>query len=92
MGREEVLVDEIIFIPYTSSPVSAAFDLNDVPLMDRVVGSAHSHPVRAPVSEEDLRLFPHIGWVHALILPPYSGPPCIRFFDAKGRELRWSVF
>ena len=79
------VVDEIIFIPYRSSPSSAVFHLNDVPLVDRVVGSAHSHPVRAPLSAEDRRTFPHVGWIHALILPPYSDESCIRFFDAKGR-------
>jgi len=88
-GEDWFIVDEIIFIPYRSSPASAVFHLNDVPWMDRVVGSAHSHPMRTHVSAADRRTFPYIGWIHALILPPYSDASCIRFFDAKGRELRW---
>ncbi len=86
---DRVIIDEIIFIPYRSSPASAVFRIDDVPVMDRVVGSAHSHPARSGISKEDVRTFPRTGVVHALLLPPFAGKEDVRFYDARGREVPW---
>ena len=84
-GEGEVLVDEIVYIPFKNSERSASFNILDIPNMDpRIVGSAHSHPVPSGPSPADLQTFPYAGWVHLIVYPPFDRT-AVSAYDAKGR-------
>lgn len=88
-GRREgktVRVEEIVYIPFRSSEHYVLFNPYTIPLDPRIVGSAHSHPRPSPPSPADRRAFPHTGWVHLIVFPPFDRRS-VRAYDAAGREI-----
>jgi proteasome lid subunit RPN8/RPN11 len=67
------VIREFLFLPFTSTQVSASLRYDLMPLDPHVAGSAHSHPGGAlRPSGADLRFFPRLGRYHIILGPPYS--------------------
>jgi proteasome lid subunit RPN8/RPN11 len=73
LREEDGVIREFLFLPFTSTQVSASLRSDLLPLDPHVAGSAHSHPngVFRP-SDADLRFFPRLGRYHIILGPPFS--------------------
>ena len=74
LREEDGVIREFLFLPFTSTQVSASLRTDVMPLDLHVAGSAHSHPngVLRP-SDADLRFFPALGRYHIILGPPFAG-------------------
>ena len=73
LREEDGVIREFLFLPFTSTQVSASLRYDLMPLDPHVAGSAHSHPSGAlRPSDADLRFFPALGRYHIILGPPYS--------------------
>jgi proteasome lid subunit RPN8/RPN11 len=73
LREEDGVIREFLFLPFTSTQVSASLRYDLMPLDPHVAGSAHSHPngVLRP-SGADLRFFPALGRYHIILGPPFT--------------------
>jgi proteasome lid subunit RPN8/RPN11 len=73
LREEDGVIREFLFLPFTSTQMSASLRYDVMPIDTHVAGSAHSHPngVLRP-SDADLRFFPSLGKYHIILGPPFS--------------------
>jgi proteasome lid subunit RPN8/RPN11 len=91
LREEDGVIREFLFLPFTSTQVSANLRYDLMPLDPHVAGSAHSHPngVLRP-SDADLRFFPALGRYHLILGPPFS-PSSWRCFTSDGQPYELEV-
>jgi len=91
LREEGGVIREFLFLPFTSTQVSASLRSDLMPLDLHVAGSAHSHPngVLRP-SDADIRFFPAIGRYHLILGYPYSETSW-RCFTSDGNPCQLEV-
>jgi len=91
IGKKMIVVSELIIPPQAAHGIGfSAFPLSPLPLDMHIVGTMHSHPSGAPKpSFADLNMF--YGGLMIICSYPYSGIDCMRVYDAKGREMPFSM-
>jgi len=91
MGKKTIVVSELIIPPQAAHGIGfSTFPLSPLPLDMHILGTMHSHPSGAlEPSVADLNMF--YGGLMIICSFPYSGIDCIRAYDAKGREMPFSV-
>ena len=86
----KLIIDGLYYLPFQSSK-KAAFITYNIPTMNDLVGSVHSHPSRkSGPSETDLRFFNKRGAVHMIISYPYEKED-IACYGLYGDELEFSI-
>ena len=91
MGKERIVVSELIIPPQAAHGFGfSTFPLSPLPLDMHILGTMHSHPSGAlGPSVADLNMF--YGGLMMICSYPYSGIDCMKIYDAKGREMPFSI-
>ncbi len=85
-----LLIDEITIKPYYAGNYETLIKM-DLPILNSVVGSIHSHPgFSNKPSRADRHFFNKHGLVHGIISRPYT-EETIAFYNKKGREIDYEV-
>ncbi len=85
-----LVVDELIFQPFTNTVRSSSVRLN-LPMVSGSVGSVHSHPSPSNhPSRQDLRFFSKMGGIHLIISNPFRERD-IRAYLADGTPIEFSL-
>jgi proteasome lid subunit RPN8/RPN11 len=91
LREEDGIIREFLFLPFTSTQVSASLRSDVMPLDPHVAGSAHSHPNGAlRPSDADIRFFPSIGRYHIILGYPYDESDW-RCFTSDGKTCEIEV-
>ena len=88
--KHVLIVDRLIFQPFTNTPYSSHIRL-DLPMLSGSVGSVHSHPGPGNMpSKQDLRFFNKIGGVHLIISNPFRKRD-IRLYLGDGTSVHYKI-
>ena len=91
LSGEKDVMDELIFLPFASSSVSAVIHLEMLPIGMKVFGTVHSHPAPScKPSEEDMALFTRFGKYHIIVCYPYDEKSW-KCYNRKGEEVTLEV-
>ncbi|MBU0756603.1 MAG: Mov34/MPN/PAD-1 family protein [Nanoarchaeota archaeon] len=90
VGRGRLVIDNMIFQKYASNFNSATMTFN-LPMLNDVVGSVHSHPGPGNTpSRADLKFFDRKGLVHLIIAYPYR-IETMAGYDFEGNRIDFRV-
>ena len=91
LAGKKGIIEEIVFLPFSSSEKLALIHMDMLPLGYRVYGTVHSHPSPScKPSQADLIMFSKHGIVHIIVCYPFE-EGCWRFYDKNGNEIELEI-
>ena len=88
--KEKKVIDEMVVPQAIYGRNFSSLRLDLVPFDGKILGSIHSHPSQPLPSHGDLVSFSRLGVVHGILGYPFTDDD-IKFFDSKGKELKYQI-
>jgi proteasome lid subunit RPN8/RPN11 len=91
LGGKNKTIDELVIVPAIFGNDSVIYEPEYVPIMDRIIGTVHSHPTKNnEPSNEDIQSFRKTGKIHIIISYPYN-LNTMKAFDNNGKQVKLEV-